>query len=133
MFEKSRMRHWAIRVAAGGAALVSSAVALPGMAHADTPGCPGQMICLYSGEQLVATYRDQTSDWQYFNGAHRLTYAENGFNPYSTRTARVVYFLNRDGTTGCIEPGRYADLTEDGDKAVQALQIRPGGKCYPGQ
>ena len=91
------------------------------------------MICLYDGEQLVATYQDQTAYWQKFNGVHKLTYAENGFNPYSTRTAHVVYFKNRDNTTGCIEPGRYADVSPDGDKAVVALQIRPGGKCYPGQ
>jgi hypothetical protein len=44
-----------------------------------------------------------------------------------------VYFRNNDGTTGCIEPGREAELTKYGAKAVNALMIRPGGKCYPGQ
>jgi hypothetical protein len=87
----------------------------------------------YSGDEVVATYQDQTNTWQSFNGDHVLDYAANGSNPYSTITAHVVYFQNNDGTTGCIEPGREAELTKTGPKAVNALMIRPGGKCYPGQ
>ena len=96
MSEQTTVRRLVLRVAAAAALTISGALTSPAAAHADTPGCPGQMICLYEGEQLVATYQDQTAYWQKFNGVHKLTYAENGFNPYSTRTAHVVYFKNRD-------------------------------------
>ena len=85
----------------------------------------------YSGDEVVATYQDQTNTWQSFNGDHVLDYAANGFNPYSTITAHVVYFQNNDGTTGCIEPGREAELTKTGPKAVNALRSSAGvsGGC----
>jgi hypothetical protein len=131
MSMKSTVRRWATGAAVAAVAVGASAVVAPA-AYADTVACPGPMICLYSGDQLVATYQDQTSYWQPFNGAHTLDYAANGFNPYDTSTAHVVYFANQDGTTGCIEPGREAELTPKGPKSVTALMIRPGGKCYPG-
>jgi hypothetical protein len=117
------------------AALSLAATAIPAVANASSSDCPlkSAQVCLYSSGQKVAAYQDQTSYWQTFNGAHRITYAINAFDP-DPRTAgpHVAYFRHKNGVTSCIEPGREASTLVQGYGDVEAIAIGPGGKCYPG-
>jgi hypothetical protein len=133
VFSNAITRRWVTRATAVAALSLASA-GIPAAANAAALDCPAgsAQVCLYSNGQKVAAYRDQTSYWQVFNGAHRITSAANAFDPYWANSAHVAYFRHTNGVTSCIEPGRDASVLVSGYGDVDAIQIRPGGKCYPG-
>lgn len=112
------------RVASACGLALTAALGVTGTANAAEP-CAGQ-ACLYDREgNPIGSYQVSTDQWQEFTRFRTAT-AVNGFED------SAVYFLNRNGTTGCIQPRRTASTSTAGGNVPVAIMIRAGGNCYPG-
>ncbi|WP_194817269.1 hypothetical protein [Nocardia sp. XZ_19_385] len=83
------------------------------------PNCPWPFVCLYDFAGVKkGAFQDITAGYQPVNFA--------GGTGHNARRDDVVYLLDRNGTVGCIEPGKTASLPTP----IKGLRISREARCF---
>ncbi|MFI9505371.1 hypothetical protein [Nocardia sp. NPDC052566] len=100
-------------------AVAAALTPLAAPAQAAPANCPWPFVCLYDFNGVKkGAFQDITAGYQRVNFG--------GGTGYNARRDDVVYLRDINGTVGCIEPGKSANLPTP----INGLRIAPESRCF---
>jgi hypothetical protein len=106
-------------VASAALAVIGAMTPLAAPAQAAPASCPWPFVCLYDYNGVKkGAFQDITAGYQ------RVHFG--GGTGYNARRDDVVYLRDSNGTVGCIEPGKSADLPTP----ITGLRISRESRCF---